>query len=397
VQAFAKNGTPSAGAAPGAAGYGLGEGNRGTKNFQQLRNIASIPTPAGGADGNANFRNQTVAVVPFTISANPGTGLETITRNEARFLNAHGRLPNGANFNVVTRDIGSGTRNQAGNNLNLDPSFADGERDRVATVGFTGISGTHYAAGDEVSPLDGIQGSFSVNNERFKNEDRVGPGIKFADKTSGSSRVRPVLRQSRMSLGVISAGDLSTANGGGDAYPVAANGANQLRVLGIDWGGDEDGVGGPDGAVQPTADNVTSGRYKMWSEAQAITVKTAEEITSGVDTGKIRGDAADTGPDARSPHRKFLDNILQSASNYPNDGAAGDSTTAGPADGIIRGGFILPQWMAVTKPVDGAAQTNRVRPDQAGYANYIATDGDAPLDWANPPPSPASTATAAAT
>ena len=40
-----------------------------------------------------------------------------------------GRLANGADFNVTTRDVNSGTLNVAASNVGLDASFAVGEND----------------------------------------------------------------------------------------------------------------------------------------------------------------------------------------------------------------------------------------------------------------------------
>jgi hypothetical protein len=113
------SGTPGVNATPLSAGYGLGRGNIGNTNFQQLRNQTSIV--GGIAPATTRLRNQDVAVVPFNLVANPGTGLAEVSKEQGNWLQATGRLPNGANFNSVTREFGSGTRNQGALNLGSGP------------------------------------------------------------------------------------------------------------------------------------------------------------------------------------------------------------------------------------------------------------------------------------
>ncbi|MEM1013758.1 MAG: hypothetical protein AAGI46_16250, partial [Planctomycetota bacterium] len=147
-QFFSLSGAEAFDARPTSAGYGLGQdatqysSTRFTapsqENYQDLRSADALD---GGVDpSTTKLRNTALAAVPFTISANPGTGLDSISEADARFLQAAGRLENGVNFHSVTRDSGSGTRNQGANNLVLDPSFGQGERDRVQLIDANGDS-----------------------------------------------------------------------------------------------------------------------------------------------------------------------------------------------------------------------------------------------------------------
>jgi hypothetical protein len=348
-QAFSIPGTSAPGARPTAAGYGLARpAPSGTTNFQAL-------TPVGNLEGGltastTRLRNQDVAVVPFTLSANPGTGLSKVTEEDAKWLQAVGRLPNGANFNSSVRDIGSGTRNQGGNNLGLDPSWAQGERDRFD------------ANGNEKDP-------FNFN----RNDDRPSATITYGDKTSGSSRLRPTIQFARMGVGILSSGDAgSNGRGNGGTAP--------LRVLAIDF--DDTGEPGSavGGFVQPTLTNVVDGKYQMWSAAQAVTV-TPDGTTAATEPSKIKGDANDDGSGV-GVHRKFLDNIRNSVANF------GDPlTNQTPFDAIGAASFIPTAIMGVTKQFDGDVQTARTRTpaeDAALAAFQAGSTLQTNLNWSAP-------------
>lgn len=356
-QAFANDGDGRWDARPQGSsaeisGYGQAR-PQGNSNFQKLRNISSI------AGGQANFRNDSLAVVPFAVVANPGTGLAKVTDSDARWLHATGRLANGANFNVVGRDPGSGTRNQAGNNLDLDPSWAMGERDRIVPSGVKSFTVTD-ADGNQVTLLPGDEGAprTMLDGSSFSSlghtEHRVGPRVHFSDKTSGGSALVPMVLSSRMAVGAhLSTGDvISKAN----AYSDAFGKSKQMRVLAIDWAEKSGEVVA--GYVQPTAENITEGKYQMWSYSQAVTVVDG--------SGNPRPHSASLGHNTQysdaqeavlaAEHRKFLDNLIGSASTFPLP-----TTSATPADAILKAGYIIPQIMGTQKSFDGATQTTRTR------------------------------------
>lgn len=351
-QAFALPGTASPAARPVTAGYGKGRTlPAGGTNFQQLTDVGTL---SGGLDpSTTRLRNESVAVVPFTISANPGTGLSKITEADAQWLQAAGRLPNGANFNSSVRDIGSGTRNQAGNNLKLDPSWASGERDRK------------NGDGTEKDP-------FAFNN----NDDRPSATITFGDKTSGSSRLRPTIQFARMGLGVLSSGDVSGAGrGNGSISP--------LRVLAIDW--DDAGETGSaiGDFVQPTLANVTDGKYHMWSASQAVTV-TPDGTTVQTAGTAIKGDTNDDGS-GTGIHRKFLNNISNSIAAFGDP-----NTNQTPFDAIAAASFVPTSIMKKTKVYDGDVQTDNPSFNESALNTFLGQSASSSsnligaLNWSAP-------------
>jgi hypothetical protein len=380
-QAFGLSGAPAAfNSTPLTAGYGLAESstNRGfighanpEVNFQALARADALDQAGdaydAGLDTLANrVRNESLAVVPFTISANPGTGLGELDEADAKFLNLRGRLANGANFNYTTRDIGSGTRNQGGNNVNVDPTWAAGERDRVTLgAGPFNLSDrdgdtTTVTAGQEMRPgTDLVTGESGEN----PNEHRPSAIATFADKRSGSGALRPTVLGNRMGLGILSVGDVGSRGR-------QSNTGDPLRVLAIDFDENAAASGEFDaGAVQPTALAVTEGQYQLWSAAQAVTVVPVDANGNALTDGSIQGDiddiadatnGAETGPGVA---RKFLTNITQSISDpqfndVDNDGNLDPAT---PVAALIQQGFIPTQLMGVEKEFDGAPQEFRVR------------------------------------
>lgn len=378
-QAFAVGGggsTGGIGKTPTQTGYGRGPTPIGGGNFQKLRDSEVI---VGGIDpATTQLRNEALAVIPFNLVANPGTGLNKVTKDEGKWLQVTGRLSNGANFNSVTREIGSGTRNQGNLNLGLDPSWGGGERDRryngntpLTLLDNDGNEVT-IAPGAEISPSYNLNGTQGSNN----NENRVGPLARFSDKTSGSSGVRATVVASRMGVGILSSGDSRSSSG--TALNSAKTTANApMRALAIDFGNGQ-------GFRQATAKDVIEGKYEMWSASQAITVAPYANPTAN-DTGAnaykpVLNDFNDqnvggaTSATQQGAHRKFLDNITGSVSNYTAGQSAADAIT--PADFVVFGSYIPPQLMEVTKTFDGGPQSAlpaRNAAAQQLYDNAVAS------------------------
>lgn len=389
-QAFSVSGAGgSAAATPMTGGYGLGRGAIGGTNFQQLRNQDAI---VGGIDpASTRLRNEKIAVVPFNLVANPGTGLAEVNKDQAKWLQATGRLANGADFNSVTREIGSGTRNQGALNLGLDPSWAGGERDRRALASYQtlDVNGNVITVnvGDEADPVRSLTGS----TVQDVNENRIGPTVRFSDKISGSSGVRATVVASRMSIGILSAGD-SRDTAGNALAAVATTHANPMRALRIDW--DDAGV---KAGTQATAANVINGSYEMWSASQAVTVAPYANPSAN-DSGDtaykpINGDTNDqnvggaTSSSQVGVHRKFLNNITQSIATYTSGQAPNDALT--PADFIIQSAFIPTGLMGVEKTFDGGIQTARSRSaeEETTYQQaVVASNGvlNEQTKWADP-------------
>lgn len=371
-QGFSVVGAANATRKTNQTGYGLGKGNVGGTNFQKLTPSEQIV--GGVADSTTYVRNETLAVVPFNLVANPGSGLTRVTREEGGWLQAAGRLQNGANFNSSTRDAGSGTRNQGALNLGVDPSWAAGERDRLSldstSYNFTDPAGVSVtvAQGSEAPPTRSLLAG-SAGTGVHINERRTGPMIRFADR-GGGSILRETVFSSRMGVGILSGGD-SRSNSNGNAGTTST--VAPVRALAIDFG---HGVGTQD-FRQATAKNVTDGKYDLWSATQAITISgTIDPDGAGAGVGTLVTTATNTagtiyndqddelgvtpGPGAGSLthsgiHRKFLNNITGSVAN--DLGSA--ETVRTPVEAIGAAGFILPQIMKVEKPYDGEATTSR--------------------------------------
>jgi hypothetical protein len=439
-QAFAANDLPGT-ASPDRrpridnAQYGVGRpaynnttGNNGT-NFQALANRTVIAGEAGGDPNTSFIRNETLAVVPFAVVANPGTGVAKLEENEVRWLNGTGRLPNGANFNTVTREIGSGTRNQGNNNFNIDASWGGGERDRRSlnpntvstyvdgtgnTQTITDVNGNPVSIrpGDEMRPdldLFGVDAARPVSEA--PKEHRVGPLMRFSDKNSGGSGVRPTVVNNRMAIGPnLSVGDVGDRGRIGLSGTVnSTSRTDPLRVLKIHFNKDgptESDTGATDdGFNQPTAYNITNGRHQHWSAAQATTIIGIDENADGKPDrrGTVAEDANNpnkliwgdtfetTDPNSVGIHRKFLNNIRQSVSAYPSNAIT-------PADAVIDAGFVPEQVMKVTKDFDGGVQTWENNPDGFNQALYdLLVTNDPPagaqnlksrLNWIDPSTDP---------
>lgn len=390
----------------GRRAYNVATGDNGT-NFQALANRSVIAGETGGDPNTSFIRNETLAIVPFAVVANPGTGIAKFEEDDVRWLNGAGRLKNGANFNSTTREIGSGTRNQGTNNFNIDASWGGGERDRrsqaAGNVNDVDVNGNAVTIrpGDEMNPnkdLFGVDASLVTSSQ--PKEHRVGPLMRFSDKSSGGSGVRPTVVNNRMAIGVnLSVGDVGDRGLQNLDGSIPNNSRiDPLRVVKINFNEDSNGGAGEDdtglnddGFVQPTAYDVTNGRYQQWSAAQAVSVigidtngdgrpdrrgTVAEDeanpnklIWNDIDdqTQNPDGSALGTpvGPAGVGVHRKFLNNIRQSVTNYP-------STSITPADGVINVGFVPEQVMKVNKDFDGGVQ--RWSNSPAGFNESLYND-----------------------
>ncbi len=111
--------------------------------------------------GLGNLNNQLLAITATPLVANPGTGLTEVNRADSDWLDLTSRLANGAEFNMSTRDTGSGTRNAFANNVGIDPSWASG-KDDAGNGNLT--NGVNNAEFDQVS---------------------IGPAQHFSNKTAG--------------------------------------------------------------------------------------------------------------------------------------------------------------------------------------------------------------------
>lgn len=76
---------------------------------------------------NVTVFDTNLLYAPIALVVNPGTGIRQLKISEMRHLFGTGRAVTGENFMVITRDIGSGTRNAFQNCIGQDPSFGVGD------------------------------------------------------------------------------------------------------------------------------------------------------------------------------------------------------------------------------------------------------------------------------
>jgi hypothetical protein len=355
VQAFSKTlgatpapNTPVWGLRPGETGYGKGNplltssvlSGLGVANSRQqfvdddaMNMKTTRIDPSTGTfytagvwntAGIDNLVSKTVAITATVMAANPGTGLTQLNKTDAQWLQAAGRLQNGADFNVSQRDVGSGTRNVFALNTGIDPTWAVGENDD--------------GNGNAGNPI-------GTANEQAS----IGSKLRFSGKTAGGGQLRPAIANNRMGLGPL---------GMSDAIGNVKNNSssNPLRALAYADSVDDSGT-----FVQATASTITDGTYVIWQQEQFVTVRTpdANYASDNSIKGDPNGDIA-----------KLRNNVLDSVNaTFPNQ-----SSINTPADQLLNKSFILPQMMLVSKPTDGAASS-----DVSG----IVVNGKTHAQWRN--------------
>ena len=354
VQGFSVAGTPAFNRMAGQAGYGkgnpalvasgsllgLGTGNARRALIDQtaLNMETTKVDPQTGATyaagpwnnaGVANTVSTRVAATATTFAANPGTGLTDVNKSDAQWLQATGRLANGADFNVVTRDINSGTLNVASQNIGLDPSYAVGENDT---------------------------GNGNLTGGALTAQAQIGATIRFSGKTAGGGQLRPTVQASRMAIGHLSLSDVR-----GSSVNTAAN---PVRALGFRNSADNSAA-----PVQVSIDTINDGSYALFQFENYVTIK---NVNSAAATGAgsasayaaltdaqtgIKGD--NTGNDARD----FRDNIINSATQFPTN-----QTFVNPGNGLVAQGFLPAQLLQVTKAGDGEAVTSNPNYNASAFA-----------------------------
>jgi hypothetical protein len=424
TEGFSVGGAASPFAAPGSAGYGLGNtalatspvaltslGTGGLRQQFQSTAIANqstaIDNPVTGTNylsgpwntaGANNLTSTNIAATAVTYSANPGTGLLRIDKGDAQWLQTTGRLQNGALFNVVARTVDTGQRVVFAANTGIDPSWAVGSND------------------------DGNSTSTAAANAQHS----IGASLRFDGKTSGSEAEKTIA-QSRMSLGALSVpearGASSTApvraldidfnaltdvNVADDTNTAAFVRANFSTIVSSDPNsrypavlishyntvktpnatalynelvalGD---VNASNNAINPG--NVTSTvdpslQATAWAQVQSFNPNNLSDPTASGIQGDPTGDVA-----------AYISNIVNSV----NSKAATNSTVGGvvinsandPADALLSNGFLLPGLLDWTRLTDGgtitpvtlnsSAQAQQALA-QSNYAPLFTTDGSA--------------------
>jgi hypothetical protein len=404
TQSFSYGGNSATGnlfATPGTSGYGKGNSALGTVavpetfaagaryvyNDQSVVNMVAGATnpsyvagsPRSGDGGTyavgpwntagvGNLKSTIIAQTATLMAANPGTGLDHLNRTDAQWLQATGRLQNGATFDVTTRDAGSGTRNVYALNTGIDPTFAVGLNDNGNGNAFDG--GTAQIA--------------------------IGPRLTFSNKTSGGSGMRPTLQNARMSVGTISVGDAISVTKNGASRPIRAlayrDDANDLNdnsngASFTNWfesGGVSATSQGdlPSGQfVQASAATITDGSYVIYQNEQFVAAKVPTAAL--YNTTAIKGDngtavvldgssdataAANAGGSTGHNVENFINNITSATANSP---LPTSTSLANPADTLLATSFILPSLMMVQKNQDGLNQSQANASFDSNYRNNI--------------------------
>ena len=261
--------------------------------------------------GLGNLNSQTVAITATLFVANPGTGLTQVNKTDAQFLELTSRLPNGAGFNMTTRDVNSGTRNVAALETGIDPTWASGLND----------DGNGNAA------------SGLVNTSTNIGQGQLGPGLRFSNKTSGGNELRPTVQVNRMAVGTLSIND---ANGSTNA-----NSANPIRALSYS----NTAAGQTPDYVAPNFYNIQDGAYTIFQNEQFVTLQ-APDANYGTSNPDILGD------DSTGDVKALEENTLNSVAALNNQNAP-----VSPLSGLESQGYIPPAYMMVQKAYNGGPIT----------------------------------------
>ena len=147
--------------APADAGYGQNPVLSGTRPFGSagFGNLPSTladlngrnlfdPNNPGAADANTIF-DTSLAFAPIAPVINPGTAMRRATMTELQYLFTTGRAASGENLVVMTRDVGSGTRNALMNCIGVDPSWGVGDN-----IGGLSTAANNHTLGASFTPTN---------------------------------------------------------------------------------------------------------------------------------------------------------------------------------------------------------------------------------------------------
>ena len=381
---FAISGPASPSALPGQAGFGRGNptlkpaatptglGTAGGRQSFQPEAVAnqstdkidpqsvSAATPNGTAyvagpwntAGANNIDSKQFAVTAVTYSANPGTGLHEIQGEDAKWLQATGRLANGANFNVVSRANDAGQRTVPAVSVGLDPSWAVGEND------------------------DGNSSGTAAQNTQKS----VGAGFRYSGKTSGTD-ARAAIAQSRLAVGALS---IAEARGAGSTAPI--------RVLDVDFV-NANATGNAADYKRVTYDNIINFTYKGVLISHINTVKAANvplltsyrsifQVTNGRQPtateeqtwwNNLSSDQTGIKGDQFGNVKSYINNITGSLGTAASGIVA--ASASNPADALFAAGYTTPGLLNFKREVDGGPLTpNTLNAAQIGVQNDIRSN-----------------------
>ena len=288
--------------------------------------------------GLNNLTSTRLAVTATLFAANPGTGLTHINRSDAQWLQTTSRLANGAEFNMTTRDVGSGTRNVAAVNTGVDPAWAVGKND----AGNGNDTSAGQAAQDQLN---------------------IGPQMLFSNKTAGGGQLRPTIQNNRMAVGTL---------GMSDAIGSVKNNLSATPLRGLDYQDATTDGGNANGFVRASATSITNGQYVIYQNENLVTVKAPNAAFAG-NTPAQWANLTDSatgikGDNSNNDVAGVRANVINTIGHFPA------ASVANAADQLLAASFILPQMMQVEKTLDGVnASTPNVGYNSTQHDQFLAS------------------------
>jgi len=200
------------------------------------------PNNPGAADQNTIFDTD-LLFAPIAPVVNFGSGVTQVTMTELQHLFTTGRGANGENLVVVTRDVGSGTRNAFNNCTGVDPSWGNG---------------------DNIGP----RSSGGAQNN-------LGAGFIPSNK-NGNGDMEATLRNIRLGIGYV--GTERGVTGSGTGSWLTSGSLEIANVLNDIYGGTE--------YVRPTTSNILHNNANGWLiGGQAVIATVGDPRANGAAAG----------------------------------------------------------------------------------------------------------------
>jgi len=302
--AVQKAGTPAWFASPFTPGYGtnpkVSVNTSGTLSGAGLSNALPglngrnlfNPANPGSADFNTIFDTE-LAFAPIAPVINFGTGLRQVTVSQLQHYFGTGRGINGENLMVVTRDVGSGTRNAWQNCIGQDPSFGVGDN------------------------IGGLSTTSAQNNL----------GVQFQPTNKGSNgSVESTLRNARLGIGYVGTERGVTGSGSGSWLSTGA-----LEIADV-----RNDIYGGTTYVRPTTFNIVNNNPNGWViGGQAVLASIGDPRAEPTNVG---GDGLSTPRMVNSAAAAYLNNIRKSI-------AAFVAVPSAPENEFMPGEFAATQFL----------------------------------------------------
>ena len=242
-----------------------------------------------------------ISITPIPPITNFGTGIQQADMSDVRHWNITGRRLSGENIIVVTRDVGSGTRNGFMNGIGVDPSYGVGEN-----------------IGERITSSAG---------------DLVGPNYQPTNK-GGSSRMDATVINTRLGVGHSGA-----ERGVSNAWLV--NGAMEIIAVRSD-------IKGGTEFARPTLANIIDGGPNGFNINGPAVIATMGDPRN---ENLLGGDMGNTNPAPRNPNAGvFLNNITRSIGAIINP-------PAGATTDFTPGEFLFSNFLLVAA-AENVPQTN---------------------------------------